>query len=207
MRPPRPTLDMLPDDSDEALLARFCDGEAAAYGDLLKRFQREIFAYLRRYLGQDALAEDVFQNTFIQVYQKARQFERGRKVRPWLYAIATHQAIDMLRRLNRRSAVSLEQMASSEENNDQAWSDMLTSSVAEPYTNLELEEQRERVREALETLPEHLRLTVILAYYQGLKYLDIADIMKIPVGTVKSRLHAAMSKLHAALQTVEPASA
>jgi DNA-directed RNA polymerase specialized sigma24 family protein len=50
---------MLPEDSDESLLARFCAGEASAYGDLLRRFQREIYAYLRRYLGQDALAEDV----------------------------------------------------------------------------------------------------------------------------------------------------
>lgn len=207
MKQPRPVLEMSPDDSDEAVLARFCGGDASAYGDLLKRFQREIYAYLRRYLGQEALAEDVFQNTFIQVYQKARQFEAGRKVRPWLYAIATHQAIDMLRRLNRRSAVSLEQMTSSEDNDGQAWSDMLVSAETDPSSGLELSEQRERVTLALETLPEHLRLTVILAYYQGLKYKDIAEIMMIPVGTVKSRLHAAMSKLHEALMASEPATA
>lgn len=205
MRQPRPELEMMPDDSDEALLARFCAGEAAAYGDLLKRFQREIYAYLRRYLGQDALADDVFQNTFIQVYQKAKQFDKTRKVRPWLYAIATHQAIDMLRRINRRTAVSLDQMAGSEDSENQNWSDMLSSSEPEPFTSMELGEQRERVKEALETLPEHLRMTVILAYYQGLKYKDIADIMSIPVGTVKSRLHAAMSKLHEALLVTEPA--
>lgn len=207
MRQPRPALEMSPDDSDEALLARFCEGDASAYGDLLKRFQREIYAYLRRYLGQEALAEDVFQNTFIQVYQKARQFEAGRKVRPWLYAIATHQAIDMLRRLNRRSAVSLEQMTAGEESDGQAWSEILVSAEPEPSAGLELSEQRERVAQALETLPEHLKLTVILAYYQGLKYKDIADIMMIPVGTVKSRLHAAMSKLHEALLATEPAPA
>ena len=204
VRQPRPNLEMMPDDSDEALLARFVAGEAAAYGDLLRRFQREIYAYLRRYLGQDALADDVFQNTFLQVYQKAGQFDSSRKVRPWLYAIATHQAIDMLRRVNRRSAVSLEQMASSEDSENQNWSDMLSSDEPEPSTGLELAEQKERVKEALETLPEHLRMTVILAYYQGLKYKDIADIMEIPVGTVKSRLHAAMSKLHEVLLVTEP---
>lgn len=203
MKHSRPILDTSPDDSDEALLARFCQGETSAYGELLKRFQREIYAYLRRYLGQDALAEDVFQNTFIQVYQKARQFEAGRKVRPWLYAIATHQAIDMLRRINRRSALSLEQMASNSEGDNQTWADTLVSAETDPYAGLELAEQRMRVTQALEQLPEHLKLTVILAYYQGLKYRDIADIMKIPVGTVKSRLHAAMSKLHDALLVVE----
>ena len=70
---------------------------------------------------------------------------------------------------------------------------------------LELAERREKVKEALESLPEHLRLTIILAYYQGLKYKDIADIMKIPVGTVKSRLHAAMQKLQEALLSTEAA--
>ncbi|MFO0816076.1 MAG: sigma-70 family RNA polymerase sigma factor [Gemmatales bacterium] len=198
MKKPRPTLEVAADDTDEALLARFCQGEASAYGELLRRFQREIYSYLRRYLGQDALAEDVFQNTFFQVYQKARQFEAGRKVKPWLYAIATHQAIDMLRRINRRAAVSLEQMAPGDDEG-QTWADTLHSSEIDPFDGLDLAERRTRVQEAIENLPEHLRLTVILAYYQGLKYQDIADIMKIPVGTVKSRLHAAMAKLHDAL--------
>lgn len=207
MRQPRPNLELTPDDSDEAILARFCNGEMEAYGELLHRFKREIYAYLRRYLGQDALAEDVFQNTFIQVYQKAKQFEAGRKVKPWLYAIATHQAIDMLRKINRRSAVSLEQMAAGDEGENHTWIDSLASSESDPFDAMELAEQRQRVNLALETLPEHLRMTIILAYYQGLKYQDIADIMKIPVGTVKSRLHAAMSKLHDALLASEPASA
>lgn len=203
MKQPRPPLEQSPDDSDEALLARFCAGDAAAYGDLLRRFQGEIFAYLKRYLGQDALADDVFQNTFIQVYQKAGQFEQGRKVKPWLYAIATHQAIDMLRRQNRRPAVSLEQLTSDDDALN--WSDTLTSAEVDPLDGLELAERRDKVKEALESLPEHLRLTIILAYYQGLKYKDIADIMKIPVGTVKSRLHAAMQKLQEALLSTEAA--
>lgn len=202
MRQPRPLHEALPDDSDEALLARFCAGEASAFGDLLRRFQREIFSYLRRYLGQESLADDVFQNTFVQVYQKANQFETGRKVRPWLYAIATHQAIDMLRRLNRRSAVSLEQMTTGGVD-EQSWSDMLASTEGEPYAGVELAEQRQRVQDALEELPDQLKLTVILAYYQGLKYKDIADIMNIPVGTVKSRLHTALGKLHEALLVTE----
>jgi len=135
------------------------------------------------------------------VYQKAGQFEPGRKVKPWLYAIATHQAIDMLRRQNRRPAVSLEQLTSDDDALN--WSDTLTSAEFNPLEGLELAERREKVREAMESLPEHLRLTIILAYYQGLKYKDIADIMMIPVGTVKSRLHAAMQKLQDALLSTE----
>jgi RNA polymerase sigma-70 factor (ECF subfamily) len=192
-------------ESDEELLVRFRQGDSLAFGDLVRRFQRELYAYLRRYLANEALAEDVFQNTFVQVFQKAGQFEEGRKVRPWLYAIATHQAIDALRRQNRRAAVSLDQMAATADEGDPgAWSETLASDEPDPLAGLELSERRERVREAIEELPEHLKLTLILAYYQELKYREIADILHIPVGTVKSRLHAALGKLQERWKATEP---
>ncbi|HMO35426.1 MAG TPA: sigma-70 family RNA polymerase sigma factor [Gemmatales bacterium] len=203
MKQPRPSLERNSDESDEAILARFCRGETSAFGELLHRFKNEIYSYLKRYLGQESLADDVFQNTFIQVYQKAGQFEEGRKVKPWLYAIATHQAIDMIRRHNRRPAVSLDQLTSDDEVLN--WSDTFTSAEVNPLDGLELAERKEKVKEALESLPEHLKLTIIMAYYQGLKYKEIAEIMKIPVGTVKSRLHAAMQKLQEALRSIETA--
>jgi RNA polymerase sigma-70 factor (ECF subfamily) len=202
---PRQTIDFAAVESDDELLLLFRSGETAAFGELVRRFQRELYAYLRRYLGHEALAEDVFQNTFLQVYQKASQFEDGRKIRPWLYAIATHQAIDALRRQNRRVTVSLDQITSSAEGEVGAWSETLAAAEAEPLAGLELSEQRQRVRSAIEALPEHLKVTIILAYYQGLKYREIADILEIPVGTVKSRLHAALAKLQEAWQSAEPA--
>ena len=207
MSQPRHTPDFSSIESDDELLLRFRGGEPEAFGELVRRFQRELYAYLRRYLGQEALAEDVFQNTFLQVYQKANQFEDGRKVRPWLYAIATHQAIDALRRQKRRLTVSLDQITNSPEGDVGTWAETLAAAEQEPLAGLELAEQRQRVRESIEALPEHLKLTVILAYYQGLKYREIADILEIPVGTVKSRLHAALAKLHEAWQLAEPAPA
>src|SRR4051795_8788286 len=88
-------------------MVRFCRGQAEAFGLLVRRYERELYGYLRRYLGDGYLAEDVFQNTFLQLYLKSGQYEPGRPVRPWLYTIATHQAIDALRRNNRHQAVSL----------------------------------------------------------------------------------------------------
>src|SRR6478736_9046340 len=95
--------------SDEELLLRFRRGETEAFGILVRRYERELYGYLRRYLGDGSLAEDVFQNTFLQLYVKSNQYEAGRPVRPWLYTIATHQAIDALRRSARHQAASLEQ--------------------------------------------------------------------------------------------------
>src|SRR5262249_58715694 len=91
-------------DCDETLLAGLRAGEREVFGSLVRRYERELFGYLRRYLGDDDLADDVFQNTFVQVFLKIRQYEPGRPARPWLYAIATNQAIAALRRRNRRTA-------------------------------------------------------------------------------------------------------
>src|SRR5919202_3838170 len=101
--------DLLTTYSDEELLTRFCRGQTEAFGVLVRRYERELYGYLRRYLGDANLADDVFQNTFLQLYIKSGQYEPGRPVRPWLYTIATHQAIDALRRHARHQAASLEQ--------------------------------------------------------------------------------------------------
>src|SRR5213080_747574 len=101
--------DPLDNCSDEDLLAQFRRGRSEAFGVLVQRYERELYGYLRRYLGDATLAEDVFQNAFLQLYKKLHQYEAGRPVRPWLYTIATHQAIDALRRNARHQSVSLDQ--------------------------------------------------------------------------------------------------
>ncbi len=77
-------------------------GGAALFGQLVSRYEREIYSYLRRYLGNSDMAEDAFQATFLQLHLKCDQFESGRKLRPWLYMIATNQAIDLQRRTKER---------------------------------------------------------------------------------------------------------
>jgi RNA polymerase sigma-70 factor (ECF subfamily) len=185
--------------SDEDLLAHFRKGRREAFAVLVRRYQGELYGYLRRYLGDSALAEDVFQNTFLQVFTKIGQYESGRPVRPWLYTIATHQAIDALRRNGRFQAISLDQ-----EREELAGTelpqllDLLEGRGPGPLDQAEGEERRQLVRAGVDRLPDFLKSVVILAYYQGLKYRDIAAIVGIPVGTVKSRLHAALIRLQEA---------
>lgn len=196
---PRETVE-LPDTlticSDEELLTRFCKGQTEAFGALVRRYERELYGYLRRYLGDPHLADDVFQNTFVQVYVKSGQYEAGRPVRPWLYTIATNQAIDALRRNGRHQLLSLDQQR--EELADGELSSLvetLESGGPGPADAAEGAERRRQVRAGVDRLPEFLRQVLVLAYYQGLKYREIADVLGIPVGTVKSRLHAALVKL------------
>ncbi|HKB37416.1 MAG TPA: RNA polymerase sigma factor [Gemmataceae bacterium] len=185
--------------SDEDLLVRFCRGQTEAFGVLVRRYERELYGYLRRYLGDGNLAEDVFQNTFLQLYLKSGQYEPGRPVRPWLYTIATHQAIDALRRGARHQAVSLDvQRETSGDGEAQTLMDLLENREPGPLDIAHGQERRQRVRAAVDQLPAFLRQVLVMAYYQGLKYREIADILDIPVGTVKSRLHAALVKLQEA---------
>lgn len=189
----------LADCSDEDLLERFRRGQSEAFGQLVRRYERELYGYLRRYLNDASMAEDVFQNTFLQVYLKGSQYEPGRPVRPWLYTIATNQAIDARRRNGRHQAVSLdEQRADPGEGELAKLMDMLQSRGPGPIESASAQERREQVRAGVERLPDFLKQVLLLAYYQGLKYREIADILDIPVGTVKSRLHAALVKLQEA---------
>lgn len=193
-------LDPLASSSDEELLASFRHGQREAFGVLVRRYQGELYGYLCRYLGDRTLAEDVFQNTFLQVYTKIGQYEQGRPVRPWLYTIATHQAIDALRRVGRNQTLSLEQ--GREASDESHLFDLVESRHPGPLDQAQGEERRQLVRASVDRLPDFLKQVVILAYYHGLKYRDIADILAIPVGTVKSRLHAALVRLQEAWSEV-----
>jgi RNA polymerase sigma-70 factor (ECF subfamily) len=161
-------------DSDEELLRRCRSGrDPAAFESLVRRYEIELFSYLRRYLGNAEMAEDVFQATFLQVHLKQDQFEEGRRFRPWLYTIATNQAIDAQRRNKRHRMVSLDNRAGDDDIGTLV--DMLAGNG--------------------QTAAEQLQV-----YHQGMKYREAADVLGIPVGTVKSRLHSALLKLNESWQ-------
>lgn len=189
--------------NDEMLLRSYRrTGDGEAFAQLVHRYENEIYNYLRRYTGHAEMAEDAFQTTFLQVHLKCNQFDDGRKLRPWLYAIATNQAIDLQRRNRRHQAMSLNRAAGSEAL-DQAGQliDLLETDETGPLTKLHVAERRSWVQNELKKLPEHLCTVVRLIYYQGLKYREAADALAIPVGTVKSRLHSAILKLTEAWQS------
>ena len=184
-----------PDPTDEALLEQFCErGDEAAFESLLHRYERELFNYLRRYLGQAEMAEDVFQATFLQIYLKKEQFQQGRRFRPWLYTIATNQAIDAQRRNKRHRMVSLDNRRGDDD--VAALVEILAGNDPTAVERYEQEEAKAWVRSAVDNLPDQLRATLVLVYHQGLKYREAADALGIPVGTVKSRLHSALLKLN-----------
>jgi RNA polymerase sigma-70 factor (ECF subfamily) len=193
--------------TDEQLLLGYrADGDRSAFGELVHRYERELFNYLRHYLGDEQAAEDVFQQTFLQIHLKCDTFDPDRKVRPWLYTVATHQAIDLQRRNRRHRMPSLDRRGGQGADGTQAAGliDVLQGDGADPAERADLRERREVVREAVDELPEPVRQVILLVYFQGLKYREAAEVLDVPIGTVKSRVHAAIQKLSQSLDHVTP---
>jgi RNA polymerase sigma-70 factor, ECF subfamily len=183
-------------ESDEQLLLAYRQtGRREHFADLVRRYERELFNYLRRYLGDPGMAEDAFQATFLQVHLKCDQFEEGRRFRPWLYTIATNQAIDAQRRNRRHRMVSLDRVGIEGEEVGKLV-DLLVSSDEDPADHALHFERGDWVREALGELSDQMRSVVQLVYYEGMKYREAAEVLSIPVGTVKSRLHSAIARLN-----------
>jgi RNA polymerase sigma-70 factor (ECF subfamily) len=144
------------------------------------------------------MAEDAFQAAFLQVHLKCKHYEPGRAVRPWLYTIATNQAIDAQRRNRRHRMVSLDRAGPAEGDEVGKLLDLLVSAEPAPSAHLTAMERQAWLAQAVKALPEGLRDVVHLVYFQELKYREAAETLGIPVGTVKSRLHAAVARLNEA---------
>jgi RNA polymerase sigma-70 factor (ECF subfamily) len=188
---PRATTD------DRELYIRFRDHhDRAAFDELVHRYEGELYGYLRRYVRDADLAQDIFQGTFIRLFEKAGSFDERRAFRPWLYSIATHLAVDTLRKLRRSAAASFDHPETAAEGDDEgAAIERLPAPTPTPFEGAVATERREWTRQAVDRLPEHLRVAVILVFFQGLKYSEAADVLGLPLGTLKSRIHAAIRKL------------
>jgi RNA polymerase sigma-70 factor, ECF subfamily len=178
--------------SDEQLMAAYREGKQEAFIELMKRYEKELYNFLLRFLGQSSLAEDVFQESFLQVHLSADTFEVQRRFRPWLYTIAANKARDLLRSRARRPAVQITSLGD-EDNSSRLW-DQLLQQTTTPQDLLDQKEQRQAVRGVVADMPDHLREILILAYFNQMPYKDMAETLGIPLGTVKSRLHAAVAE-------------
>ena len=180
--------------SDAELLTRYTAGDEDAFRELVNRYRNSLYAFLRQFLNRQDLVEDVFQETFLQLFSSRASFDTSRPLRPWLFTIAANKAKDALRKWQRTSAVQIGTMADSQ---DLSFDDMLntvTSDNTMPYEELQRNETAARVGHIVEEMPENLREILILVYFQRFSYKQMAEILGIPIGTVKSRLHTAVGR-------------
>ncbi|MDX2147170.1 MAG: sigma-70 family RNA polymerase sigma factor [Planctomycetota bacterium] len=180
--------------SDESLFQRYREGDLGAFRALVERYHDDLLRFLTRLLGDRQAAEDVFQETFVQVHQSAQTFDAERRFRPWLFTIAANKGRDYLRKKGRRQAFDLSApVASAGDEGGMTYVDLLEVDFPAPSAAIDDRELGQQVQRVLDAMPYSLREILLLAYFQRLSYAQISDELNVPLGTVKSRLHSAVA--------------
>ena len=178
--------------TDELLMKAYRDGDPSAFPDLVCRYKGLLFGYLMRMVQNREMAEDCFQDTFMRVHAKAHTYRPGAKFKSWLFTIATRIAIDHLRQKKRQPDLQpFENVEPIEAGGN---------TPAEETAQLEL---KQTVQHAIDSLPPKQRTALILAYYQGHTYAEVAEIMGCSLGTVKTHMSRALKKLSTILPVPE----
>lgn len=172
---------------DEILVAKARKGDLTAFNTLVERHQQQAYNVARRLTNDDELAADVTQEAFLKAYLHLDQFKAG-CFRSWLLRIVTNTAIDQIRRRKVRDAISLDSLMNARDGDLP-----LPARSPDPERAAMQSELRAWLVEAVDQLPTKLRSVLILADVHGLSYPEVAEIVGIPVGTVKSRLSRARS--------------
>lgn len=198
--------------SDEELVAALVDGDEAALGELYDRHADSLFRAALLRLGDRGLAEEVLQDTYLALWNRAELFDRGQgSVIGWLSTIARNRAIDRLRSLGRRpppiALSSLAQAGADDASADEARDALLSASTPlsgvtaalDPERAVDMAELRDEVGRALAAMPEQERQVISLAYYDELSQSEIAARLDWPLGTVKTRTRRALARLRESL--------
>lgn len=176
------------DISDEALMLRVKDGDHDAFGELLRRYERQLAAFFYRLLRDEEGARDLVMDTFLRVYKAAHRYEPRAKFSTYVYQIARNLFINESQKRDFRKTDSLDEI-------NESSSLQLVDQELDPEQELSRREQSDLVSRALSELPEDQRTILILVEYQELSYERVAQIMDCSIGTVKSRMHRARQKV------------
>jgi RNA polymerase sigma-70 factor (ECF subfamily) len=175
---------------DAELVRAFRGGDEAALGELIERHRDRLYSYLRRLAGNDAGAEDMFQDTWIKVARNVGAYREESKFSAWLFSVAHNTAMDALRR-RRPDSVSLD--AAPEDG--RPLSETMGSAEPGPEASYEASESRRAIDGALAELSPEQREVFLLRHYSGMSFREIADALGVPIGTVLARASRAAAKL------------
>lgn len=180
---------------DEQQLIQAClNGDPAAFNDLARRYQDRLFNALYRFLNSAEDALDVCQESFLSAYMALENFKGGSRFYTWLYRIAINHAIDLRRRRHRPSVGSDDYVRERQARHDLE---------AAPERAVLRKEDQTRLQNGLTQLSAEHRLVLVLKEIEGMKYEDIAEVLGVPVGTIRSRLHRARVDLREILEAMD----
>ncbi len=179
--------------TDTDLMMRVKAGDKSAFKPIVENYQRRVINVAYRLLGNREDAEEVAQETFLRAYLSAKSYKPQAELFTYLYSIATHLALNRLRKRKRVRWFSLD--ASREDGAEEPGQEVIGNPVDRPDMSLERAEREALVRHALDALPAAQKTAVILNRYEGLSYKQIAEVMDISVSAVESKLHRAKQTL------------
>jgi RNA polymerase sigma-70 factor (ECF subfamily) len=180
--------------TDEIIVERALTGDAEAFGEIVRRWERRIFALAYGMLGREEDARDATQETFLAAFRNLRGFRGEAKVSSWLHRIAVNQCITRQRRARVRSESALDE---EQEKNSITFSVPLNLS---PSGLTEGAQVSQAVRNAVNSLPLELRQVVVMKEFEELTFREISEALDLPLSTVKSRLYTALRQLQMKLQ-------
>lgn len=181
---------------DQVVVERVIKGDVDAFSILVDRYQDRIYSAVLNYVSNPEDAVDVVQDTFVKAYSKLRTFDSASAFYTWLYRIAVNSSIDFLRKRKSRPADSLDDEKYSESGFEPVSKDPST----DPERVAVRAEQAGALRKAIASLSDKLRSVVVLHDVEGLSQEEVAEILGVPVGTVKSRVSRARAELRSILQ-------
>lgn len=195
-----------PGPPDEELIAGFKNGDRESFVQIVRRYQTVLINFFYHLCYDQGTSEDLAQEVFVRLYKHLATYEPQAKFTSFLFRIAKNLWIDKVRRQHAgdHKEVSLEAPLGGGMEGDSTISSRVASDIETPQEYMLRDEMRETLRKALERLPEEHRMVVILSEIHDMRYEEIGEILQIPVGTVKSRMHHAIERLKEILKNVYP---
>ena len=187
-------------DGAEAVLIERCQrGDTQAFDELMARYETRVYNLAYRLLGDAEEAYDISQETFLRVYRALPRFRGGSTLHTWIHRIVVNLCLDALKKQRRRPRL-VQEAPLEEEAGSESLLDRLPDETPGPETRVLSRERQSIVRQAIASLPRHHRAVLVLFDLEGLSYHEIAETLKINVGTVKSRLNRARLALKEKLE-------
>lgn len=191
--------------TDEALMLHYQRGDRAAFGELLRRHQKPLYNFALRHCRSPAVAEDITQESFLRVVQRAAEFKHEARFTTWLYTIARNLCVDHGRKMKHRRHASLDASVGSEGDPPRPLLDIVgdPSPAGQLDRAAEWSTMRQSIVEAVEGLPEDQREVFLLREVASLPFKEIAEVTGATENTVKSRMRYALERLRMALSEFE----
>ncbi len=180
--------------TDEELIKRYQDGDLYAYDLIVRRYKDQLLNFAYRFLGNLEESEDVVQETFLRLYKNRHAYKQIAKFSTWIYTIAGNLAKTELRKRKRRKLISISELGFEEKEYE------LEDNKANTEQQADSQLKEKIIQNAIEDLPFRFKQVIILRDIQELSYEDISSILRIPLGTVKSRVNRARQRLQITLK-------